>query len=131
VTNVLDSDGMDILVSCRVGDPDSLPRAATPAVVGMRVGGRRRILIPPSAGWVNDRVQPIPPSFGGKRRLAAHRDEPLLLEVQVLRVRPVQPADAPVDAGLAGPADGAGPRIYKLPAPPSPFRSTLLPESPL
>ena len=26
-------------------------------------------------------AQPIPPTFGGRRRLAAHKDEPLLLEV--------------------------------------------------
>lgn len=54
----------------------------------MREGGRRRILIPPEYGWVNDTVGPIPDTFGGRRRLAAHRDEPLLLEVELKKVYP-------------------------------------------
>ena len=41
---------------CRLGDSNSLPRAATPGVVGMKVGGRRRILVPPRFGWVDDEV---------------------------------------------------------------------------
>lgn len=28
-----------------------------PAIVGMRQGGRRRILVPPEYGWVNDKIQ--------------------------------------------------------------------------
>ena len=32
-------------------------------------------------------LQPRPPNFGGSRRLAAHYDEPLLFEAQLVRVR--------------------------------------------
>ena len=33
-------------------------------------------------------VGPQPTTFGGQRRLIGHRDEPLLLEVVLARVRP-------------------------------------------
>ena len=72
----------------RLGDPDTLPKAAALAVKGMREGGRRRVLVPPQGGWVSDRTGPLPPNFGGKRRLAAHREEPLLFEAKLVRVRP-------------------------------------------
>ena len=70
----------------RLGDRNALPAAAIPAVIDMREGGIRRILIPPDYGWVNNAVGPIPDTFGGRRRLAAHRDEPLLLEVELKKV---------------------------------------------
>ena len=41
----------------RYGDPGSLPPAAMPVLEGMRVGGRRRVLVPPEAGWVDDLVR--------------------------------------------------------------------------
>ncbi len=41
----------------RLGEPLSLPAAVTPAVLGMREGGRRRILVPPQLGWVSDKVR--------------------------------------------------------------------------
>jgi hypothetical protein len=37
--------------------------------------------------------KPIPTTFGGQRRLAAHGDEPLLLEVELVRVQPSQRGD--------------------------------------
>lgn len=40
-----------------LGEAKSLPAAATPAVVGMRQGGRRRVLVPPRFGWVDDTVR--------------------------------------------------------------------------
>lgn len=66
-------------------------------------------------------MQPIPDTFGGRRRLASHYDEPLLFEAQLLRVLPPktkrekreqQPGEKPVVP-------------YKLPAPPSPFTNLL------
>lgn len=42
---------------CRLGDPESLPKAAALAVRGMREGGRRRVLVPPQGGWTTDSTQ--------------------------------------------------------------------------
>ena len=44
------------VVTCRLGDPDALPKAAAAAIVGMRPGGRRRVLVPPR-GWASDKVR--------------------------------------------------------------------------
>jgi hypothetical protein len=99
----------------------------------MREGGKRRILVPPNAGWVNDDVKPRAPTFGASRRLANHREEPLLVEVDVLRIRKAnEPAsgegeddDDVSDAAAAAAAAADGGLGFKLPAPPSPFRDRL------
>lgn len=44
-----------LAVGPRLGDVDSLPRAAAVAMVGMKPGGRRRVLIPPG-GWLSEKV---------------------------------------------------------------------------
>jgi hypothetical protein len=114
-----------------VGEPyvfalgsDGMPRGVSPALYGMREGGKRRILVPPNAGWVNDDVKPRAPSFGASRRLANHREEPLLVEVDVLRIRKAnEPASGEEDDDVSDAADGG--LGFKLPAPPSPFRDRL------
>ncbi|CAK9308637.1 unnamed protein product [Citrullus colocynthis] len=55
-------------------------------LVGMRVGGKRRALIPPSVGYINENLNPIPEEFGPRRSLLSHRNEPLIFEVQLLKV---------------------------------------------
>ncbi|XP_052177211.1 peptidyl-prolyl cis-trans isomerase FKBP16-1, chloroplastic isoform X5 [Diospyros lotus] len=55
-------------------------------LVGMKVGGKRRALIPPSAGYVNENLKPIPEEFGPRRSLLSHANEPLIFEVQLLKV---------------------------------------------
>ncbi|XP_028104225.1 peptidyl-prolyl cis-trans isomerase FKBP16-1, chloroplastic isoform X2 [Camellia sinensis] len=55
-------------------------------LVGMKVGGKRRALIPPSAGYTNENLQPIPDEFGPRRSLFSHANEPLVFEVQLLKV---------------------------------------------
>ncbi|KAH1239681.1 Peptidyl-prolyl cis-trans isomerase FKBP16-1, chloroplastic [Glycine max] len=41
-------------------------------LTGMRVGGKRRALIPPSVGYVNENLQPMPEEFGPRRSLFPH-----------------------------------------------------------
>ncbi|XP_058219115.1 peptidyl-prolyl cis-trans isomerase FKBP16-1, chloroplastic-like isoform X3 [Rhododendron vialii] len=55
-------------------------------LVGMKVGGKRRALIPPSAGYINEYLQPVPEEFGPRRSLLSHANEPLVFEVQLLKV---------------------------------------------
>jgi len=52
-----------------------------PAVLGMKEGGRRRVLVPPAVGWTDADVRPRPATFGAGRRLENHRHEPLVMEV--------------------------------------------------
>jgi FKBP-type peptidyl-prolyl cis-trans isomerase len=54
----------------------------------MQQGGKRRVLVPPEAGYVSSVLQPQPPTFATKRQLANHSSEPLLFEIQLLRVLP-------------------------------------------
>ncbi|PNH10675.1 Peptidyl-prolyl cis-trans isomerase FKBP16-1, chloroplastic [Tetrabaena socialis] len=121
-------DDVGVTYRFRLGDPDSLPAAVTPVLEGMRQGGKRRVLVPPRFGWVNDKVGPRPDTFGGQRRLAGHRDEPLLFEAELVRVRGTagtaseavrQPGlrGAAAEAGTGGAAEAGKP--FRLPAPPS------------
>ena len=61
------------------------------AVKGMHPGGRRRFVVPPELGYVGGvgdaKPGPIPPGWGEKRALDSHRKEPLVFEVQVVKVR--------------------------------------------
>ncbi|KAG5546750.1 hypothetical protein RHGRI_018805 [Rhododendron griersonianum] len=50
------------------------------------VSGKRRALIPPSAGYINEYLQPVPEEFGPRRSLLSHANEPLVFEVQLLKV---------------------------------------------
>lgn len=62
------------------------------AVRGMKMGGRRRFVVPPALGYVKgvgkECAGPIPPDFGARRSLASHAKEPLLFEVMVVKIRP-------------------------------------------
>ncbi|KAG9448511.1 hypothetical protein H6P81_008476 [Aristolochia fimbriata] len=55
-------------------------------LLGMKVGGKRRALIPPEVGYVNENLKPIPDEFGPRRSLLSHANEPLIFEVQLLKI---------------------------------------------
>ncbi|KHN01775.1 Peptidyl-prolyl cis-trans isomerase FKBP16-1, chloroplastic, partial [Glycine soja] len=63
-------------------------------LTGMRVGGKRRALIPPSVGYVNENLQPMPEEFGPRRSLFPHAQEPLVFEVQLLKILSPPPPPA-------------------------------------
>ncbi|CAN8230421.1 unnamed protein product [Cochlearia groenlandica] len=55
-------------------------------LLGMKAGGKRRALIPPSVGYINETLKPIPEEFGPRRSLLSHANEPLVFEIQLLKV---------------------------------------------
>ncbi|KAH7442654.1 hypothetical protein KP509_03G097800 [Ceratopteris richardii] len=56
-------------------------------LVGMKPGGKRRAIVPPNAGYVTEDLEPQPTEFGPKRSLLSHSKEPLLFEVQLLKIK--------------------------------------------
>ncbi|KAJ7963566.1 Peptidylprolyl isomerase [Quillaja saponaria] len=67
-------------------DDNQIIQGLKEVLTGMRVGGKRRALIPPSVGYVNENLQPVPEEFGPRRSLFSHANEPLVFEVQLLKV---------------------------------------------
>ncbi|KAL6628974.1 hypothetical protein ACP70R_028739 [Stipagrostis hirtigluma subsp. patula] len=61
-------------------------RGLKDVLIGMKVGGKRRALIPPEVGYIDETLQPIPDEFGPRRSLLSHAKEPLVFEVQLLKV---------------------------------------------
>ncbi|KAF6258872.1 hypothetical protein COO60DRAFT_1638843 [Scenedesmus sp. NREL 46B-D3] len=109
----------------RLGDPGAVPSAVAAAMLGMRAGGRRRMLVPPG-NWSAEQTGPPRPTFGAARRWDTHKGEALLFEAQLVRVRP--PADTA--AAAAGLDDLSRVQMqqgvpFRLPAPPSPYKSQL------
>ncbi|PRQ35020.1 putative peptidylprolyl isomerase [Rosa chinensis] len=67
-------------------DENQIIKGLEEVLVGMRIGGKRRALIPPSVGYTNESLQPIPEEFGPRRSLLSHVNEPLIFEVQLLKL---------------------------------------------
>ncbi|XP_058753634.1 peptidyl-prolyl cis-trans isomerase FKBP16-1, chloroplastic isoform X3 [Vicia villosa] len=67
-------------------DEDEMILGLKQVLTGMRIGGKRRALIPPSVGYVNENLKPIPDEFGPRRSLLSHAQEPLVFEVQLLKI---------------------------------------------
>ena len=69
------------------GDPDII-KGLQDTVAGMQAGGKRRSLVPPAAGYkAGSDLKPVLPTFATQRQLLNHAAEPLIFEVQLLRVR--------------------------------------------
>jgi FKBP-type peptidyl-prolyl cis-trans isomerase len=81
-----------------VGEDERVIPGLSDVVLGMRKNGKRRALVPPRFGYnfsagANDEnanapltLEPIPPTFATRRQLLNHRNEPLLFEIQVVKV---------------------------------------------
>ncbi|XP_050370906.1 peptidyl-prolyl cis-trans isomerase FKBP16-1, chloroplastic isoform X2 [Argentina anserina] len=67
-------------------DENQIIKGLEEVLVGMKIGGKRRALIPPSVGYTNESLQPIPEEFGPRRSLLSHVNEPLIFEVQLLKL---------------------------------------------
>ena len=66
---------------------NQIPRAVELGLEGMRVGGRRRILVRSELGWVNDEVVPKPTSAAASRRIANAFRQPILFEVELVKAK--------------------------------------------
>lgn len=73
-----------------VGDASVVP-GISEMVVGMRVGGKRRAVIPPKLGYRNAGMEPAITEFFAKRRLLSvletQRDATIVVDVEILKVR--------------------------------------------
>ncbi|XP_051194326.1 peptidyl-prolyl cis-trans isomerase FKBP16-1, chloroplastic isoform X2 [Lolium perenne] len=67
-------------------DGQEMIRGLKEVLIGMRAGGKRRALIPPEVGYIDESLQPVPEEFGPRRSLLSHAKEPLVFEVQLLKV---------------------------------------------
>ncbi|XP_014757095.1 peptidyl-prolyl cis-trans isomerase FKBP16-1, chloroplastic isoform X2 [Brachypodium distachyon] len=67
-------------------DGGEMIRGLKDVIIGMKAGGKRRALIPPEVGYVDESLQPVPEEFGPRRSLLSHAKEPLVFEVQLLKV---------------------------------------------
>ncbi|QDZ17549.1 peptidyl-prolyl cis-trans isomerase [Chloropicon primus] len=107
-----------------LGDINSVPLAVANAMVGMREGGTRRVLVPPYLGWDTGRdLDLVPDTFGGRRRLENHRGEPLLVDVELVKVRKAgrdtraEASKEDLDQTYSLPAQ----EPFQLPRPPTPL----------
>jgi FKBP-type peptidyl-prolyl cis-trans isomerase len=56
------------------------------ALLGQNAGTKFRALIPPEHGYLDTSMEPQPPTFAAKRQIVNHSKEPLLFEIQLLKV---------------------------------------------
>ncbi|KAI0502374.1 hypothetical protein KFK09_017323 [Dendrobium nobile] len=80
--NQLSGESKPVIISL---DGKEVIQGLKDVLVGMKVGGKRRALIPPSLGYIYEDLKPIPDEFGPRRSLLSHAKEPLVFEVQLLK----------------------------------------------
>ena len=75
-------------MQCAQGGGDIIP-GLEEALIGMKPGAKRRVVVPAQLGYtgLSVELQPQPPTFATKRQLLNHSNEPLLFEVQLLKIR--------------------------------------------
>ena len=77
---------------------DKLIRGFEMALLGMREGGKRRMVIPAELGYIDEKSGPLPAAYGDRRRLFAtvlnsrrfKRAGDLVIDVQLRKVRTAQ-----------------------------------------
>ncbi|KAL6204158.1 hypothetical protein ACLB2K_021426 [Fragaria x ananassa] len=75
-------------------DEKQIIKGLEEVLVGMKIGGKRRALIPPSVGYTNESLQPIPEEFGPRRSLLSHVNEPLIFECCIIEISKPHGLDA-------------------------------------
>lgn len=69
---------------------DKLLPGLVEGLTGLKRGGRRRILVPPSMGYMSSEgtsLEPKMPTFGTSRQLGNHKSEPLIFEVEMINIQ--------------------------------------------
>lgn len=66
---------------------DNVIEGLREAVLGMRVGGTRRVIVPPKLGYVSDDLQPMPTDWGRRRQIQRFRNQDFVVEVRLKAVR--------------------------------------------
>ena len=68
---------------------DRLLPGLVEGLTGLKRGARRRILIPPSMGYMSSSasLEPKMPTFGTSRQLDNHKTEPLIFEVEIINIQ--------------------------------------------
>ncbi|RZC48274.1 hypothetical protein C5167_041212 [Papaver somniferum] len=90
-----DETGVPIPFAFIVGASDNVISGITAATKSMKVGGIRRVIIPPSQGYQNTSQEPLPPNFFDRQRLFTTIFNPtrLVRHFKGLTTIPISPAE--------------------------------------
>lgn len=64
-----------------------MPQGVEMGMQGMRVGGKRRILVRPELGWATPDTQPFPTTRAATRRFANAERQLLLFEMEIVKAK--------------------------------------------
>jgi len=69
------------------GDKSVIP-GLQDAILGMKAGGKRRVLVPAELGYASGMdLQPTPPTYAAQRQVLNHSKEALMFELQLVKIR--------------------------------------------